>query len=43
MHPDMPYIIILLCLTPDNLLIEGNQGESGQIPNCVTNGVPIVR
>ena len=23
MHPDMPYIIILLCLAPDILLIKG--------------------
>ena len=23
MHPDAPYFIILLCLTPDDLLVKG--------------------
>jgi hypothetical protein len=28
MHPDVPYFIILLCLTPDNFILQGESAAT---------------
>ena len=38
MHPDAPLFIILLCLTPDYLLIKGNESAASVNKLCI--GIP---
>jgi hypothetical protein len=34
MHPDEPYFIILLCLTPDDFTHQGESAATQWVKNC---------
>jgi hypothetical protein len=36
MHPDVPYFIILLCLTPDNFAHQGERAATQWVNTCDT-------